>query len=52
MKFEFDHVHLNSADVAAAVNFYIDKFGGVNLGEAEVAGTKMALVDLAAPDCS
>jgi len=44
MKFEFDHVHLNSADVAAAVDFYIDKFGGVNLGEVEVAGTKMTLV--------
>ncbi|UCD58703.1 MAG: VOC family protein [Candidatus Hydrogenedentota bacterium] len=45
MKFEFDHVHLNSADVTAAANFYIEKFGGEKFGEAEVAGTNMVIVD-------
>jgi methylmalonyl-CoA/ethylmalonyl-CoA epimerase len=45
MKFEFDHVHLNSADVKAAANFYIQKFGGKNAGEFEVAGTNIVIVD-------
>ena len=45
MKIEFDHVHLNSADVNAAVDFYVEKFGGKKTGEVEVAGTNMVLVD-------
>jgi len=45
MKFEFDHVHLNSADVDAAVTFYVEKFGGKRLGEFDVAGTAMVVVD-------
>ena len=45
MKFEFDHIHLNSADVNAAATFYVEKFGGTRLGEFEVAGTKMVIVD-------
>ncbi len=45
MKFAFDHVHLNSADVKAAVDFYIEKFGGVKTGEFEVAGNKITIVD-------
>jgi len=43
MKIEFDHVHLNSADVNAAVDFYVEKFGGKKTGEVEVAGTNMVL---------
>ena len=45
MKIEFDHVHLNSADVNAAVNFYVEKFGGKRVGEIEVAGTNIHIVD-------
>jgi len=45
MKFVFDHVHLNSADVEAAAAFYVEKFGGTRLGEVEVAGTNMVIVD-------
>ncbi len=45
MKFEFDHVHLNSADVNAAADFYIATFGGKKFGELEVAGTHMIVVD-------
>jgi predicted enzyme related to lactoylglutathione lyase len=45
MKIEFDHVHLNSADVAAAADFYVEKFGGKKTGDFEVAGTKITIVD-------
>jgi predicted enzyme related to lactoylglutathione lyase len=45
MKFEFDHVHLNSADVNAAAEFYMKTFGGTKFGEAEVAGTNMVILD-------
>jgi catechol 2,3-dioxygenase-like lactoylglutathione lyase family enzyme len=45
MKFEFDHVHLNSADVKAATDFYIEKFGGKKAGEIEVAGRNIVIVD-------
>ena len=45
MKFEFDHVHLNSADVNAAVDFYVEKFGGEKTAEVVVAGTNMVIVD-------
>lgn len=45
MKIEFDHVHLNSADVNAAVNFYVEKFGGSRGGEIEVAGTNIHIVN-------
>ncbi|MBI4831825.1 MAG: VOC family protein, partial [Candidatus Lindowbacteria bacterium] len=45
MKFEFDHVHLNAADVNAAVSFYVEKFGGKKSGEFEVAGTNIVIVD-------
>ena len=45
MKFEFDHVHLNSADVNAAVDFYVEKFGGKKTAEVVVAGTNMVIVD-------
>jgi len=45
MKFNFDHVHLNSADVGAAADFYVEKFGGTNAGEFEVAGTNITIVD-------
>ena len=45
MKFEFDHVHLNSADVNAAVDFYVEKFDGEKTAEVVVAGTNMVIVD-------
>jgi catechol 2,3-dioxygenase-like lactoylglutathione lyase family enzyme len=45
MKIEFDHVHLNSADVGAAVDFYVNVFGGEKTAEAEIAGTKMVVVE-------
>ena len=45
MRFAFDHVHLNSADVNAAATFYVEKFGGEKIGEFEVAGTNMVAVD-------
>jgi predicted enzyme related to lactoylglutathione lyase len=45
MKFEFDHIHLNSADVGAAADFYVEKFGGKKTGEFEVAGTPITIVD-------
>ena len=45
MKFEFDHIHLNSSDVNAAADFYVEKFDGKRVGEQEVAGTKMVIVD-------
>lgn len=45
MKMEFDHVHLNSADVGAAVDFYVEKFGGKKTAEVEIAGTNMVIVD-------
>jgi len=45
MKMVFDHVHLNSADVAAAADFYAQKFGGEKTGEFEVAGTKITAID-------
>ena len=45
MKLEFDHVHLNSADVNAAVDFYVEKFGGEKTAEVVVAGTNMVIVD-------
>ena len=45
MKFEFDHVHLNSADVNAAVHLYVEKFGGEKTAEVVVAGTNMVIVD-------
>jgi catechol 2,3-dioxygenase-like lactoylglutathione lyase family enzyme len=44
MKFEFDHVHLNCSDINAAVSYYIEKFGGEKLSEAEVAGTNMVII--------
>lgn len=47
MDFEFDHVHLNSADVDAAADFYVEKFGGTKVGKQEVAGTEMVIVDFA-----
>ncbi len=47
MKFEFDHVHLNSSNAEEAANFYVDKFGGQKSGELEVAGTRMVVVDFA-----
>ncbi|MBI5117019.1 VOC family protein [Candidatus Poribacteria bacterium] len=45
MRFEFDHVHLSSADVNAAARFYVEKFGGKKSGEFEVAGTNIVIVD-------
>jgi len=45
MKFEFDHIHLNASDVKAAADFYVEKFGGERVGEQEVAGTQMIIVD-------
>ena len=45
MKIEFDHVHLNSADVGAAAEFYVEKFGGEKTAEVEIAGTDMVVVD-------
>lgn len=45
MKFVFDHVHLNSADVKAAADFYAEKFGGTKSGAFEVAGTTMVILD-------
>ncbi len=47
MDFEFDHVHLNSGDVNAAADFYVEKFGGTRVGKQEVAGTEMEIVDFA-----
>jgi predicted enzyme related to lactoylglutathione lyase len=45
MEIIFDHVHLNSADVNAAIDFYEKIFGGNKGGEFEVAGTKISVVD-------
>lgn len=45
MKIEFDHVHLNSADVNAAVDFYEKIFGGKRAGEFEVAGVRIVGLD-------
>jgi lactoylglutathione lyase len=47
MKIEFDHVHLNSADVGAAVDFYVEKFGGKKGDQFEVAGIQIHVVDFA-----
>ncbi|GAB4337636.1 MAG: hypothetical protein Kow0099_11180 [Candidatus Abyssubacteria bacterium] len=44
MKFEFDHVHLNSSNAEEAAKFYVNTFGGQALGEHEVAGTRMLVV--------
>ena len=49
MKFDFDHVHLNSADMSAAVDFYVDKFGAEKLAEVDVIGTKIAILDVGGP---
>ena len=49
MKFDFDHVHLNSADMGAAVDFYVDKFGGEKVAEIDVMGTKIAILDFDGP---
>ncbi|RJP74446.1 MAG: VOC family protein [Candidatus Abyssobacteria bacterium SURF_17] len=45
MRFEFDHVHLNSSDAKGAADFYVEKFDGKRVGEVEVAGTQMVIVD-------
>ena len=45
MKFEFDHIHLNSSDVEAAATFYVEKFGGKKTAEVEIAGTPMTIVE-------
>jgi lactoylglutathione lyase len=45
MKIKFDHVHLNSADVNGAADFYVEKFGGKRTGEVEVAGTNIVIVN-------
>ena len=44
MKIEFDHVHLNSADIGAAAKFYVEVFGGEKIEEVEIAGTNMVVV--------
>ena len=49
MKFAFDHVHLNSADIGAAADFYIKNFGAEKIAEVDVVGTKIAVLDLGGP---
>ena len=49
MEFKFDHVHLNSADIGAAADFYIKNFGAEKIAEVDVVGTKIAVLDLGGP---
>ncbi len=42
----FDHVHLRSADPAAAARFYCDLFGARLLDELQVRGVRRAVLDL------
>lgn len=43
-KFTFDHVHLNSADRAKAVEFYEQVFGGKKLADLEIGDRKLSLM--------
>lgn len=43
-EFTFDHVHLNSADRAKAVEFYDQVFGGKKIGDLEIGDRKLSLV--------
>jgi catechol 2,3-dioxygenase-like lactoylglutathione lyase family enzyme len=45
MEFKFDHVHLNTADLGAATDFYINNFGAEKIAELDVMGTPIAILD-------
>lgn len=42
--FTFDHVHLNSADLGKAVEFYEQVFGGKKLADLQIGERRLSLV--------
>jgi lactoylglutathione lyase len=50
MIFEQDHIHLRCQDLEAAVNYYVDLFGGRVTGRAEVRGMPIVRVRVGQTD--